>query len=104
MKPCYEIPDSNSNFQQTEHGRSASPGLHLTTRPSSGASRKASGFELVVRWSIRFVRRWHRRRAAIRALESLSDHYLRDIGLDRSQIISRVERNSYIGGNYTGGK
>lgn len=98
MKPCYESPDSNGSCQQARPGRSGSPGLHLTTRLASGASRKAGGLELAVQWSIRFVRRWHRRRAAIRVLESLSDHYLRDIGLDRSQITSRVERDIYTGG------
>jgi len=35
---------------------------------------------------------WRRRRATLRKLQTLSDHYLRDIGLDRSQIGSSFEQ------------
>lgn len=37
------------------------------------------------------ARRWHRKREAIRELNALSDHVLKDIGLSRAEIRSVVE-------------
>jgi uncharacterized protein YjiS (DUF1127 family) len=42
--------------------------------------------ELACRARIIAIRRRHRRRAAIRALEALDDRMLRDIGIDRGAI------------------
>lgn len=40
------------------------------------------------------IRRWHRKREAVRELSAMSDHILRDIGLSRGQIRSVVEELS----------
>ena len=40
-------------------------------------------------WSVHLI--WHFERAAIRQLNSLSDRQLKDIGLDRSEIIGAVK-------------
>ena len=45
-----------------------------------------------------WISRWRQRRTAIRELQALSDHYLTDIGLDRSQIVSTVEDIIETGG------
>ena len=37
------------------------------------------------------VRRWHDRRRAIRSLSALDDRLLRDIGIDRNQVIRVVD-------------
>ena len=38
------------------------------------------------------IRRWSRRRAAIRELSALNDRLLRDIGIDRCEIEAFVDR------------
>lgn len=38
-----------------------------------------------------WISRWRRRRVAIRQLQALNDHYLADLGLDRSQLAAGVE-------------
>lgn len=49
------------------------------------------------RMCIDYVIRWNRRRATIRSLQALNDHYLADIGLDRSQIVATVETRAQGG-------
>ena len=53
-------------------------------------------------WSTHLI--WHFERAAIRQLNSLSDRQLKDIGLDRSEIIgavkARMERRHRFGRYY----
>ena len=44
-----------------------------------------------VRRSAGWIALWRRRRAANLELRTLNDHYLRDIGLDRRQIVSPIE-------------
>jgi len=44
------------------------------------------------------ISRWRRRRIGIRKFQALNDHYLTDIGLDRSQIVSKVEEIIETGG------
>ncbi|WP_282611259.1 DUF1127 domain-containing protein [Pelagibius sp. Alg239-R121] len=53
----------------------------------------------MVSWIIEGIARWHRRRTTIRELQNLSDYYLTDIGLDRSQIVSTVEE--MVDGRFT---
>ena len=46
----------------------------------------------LVRRLLRRIATWHRRRAEHRALLQLDDHLLRDIGLDRLQVMDRATR------------
>lgn len=40
---------------------------------------------------------WYQRRALIRQLQNLNDHYLKDIGLERDEIVSFVKGISMSG-------
>ena len=46
-----------------------------------------------------WISRWRQRRAAIRELQLLNDHYLKDIGLERSQIASALDELPESGGH-----
>lgn len=88
MTANYEPPNLGSSFQQAHADR---PGREIDGIPSIRALRLVNGLESAVRRSVGGISRWRRRRTLIRKLQALSDHYLTDIGLDRSQIVSTVE-------------
>ena len=44
-----------------------------------------------------WVTDWYHRRALIRELQGLNDHYLKDIGLERGEIVSYVKGISMSG-------
>ena len=91
MNTNNEHPNLGSCFQQAHADRPERPG-RLTDRISSiGALRLVSGLESVISWSVGGISRWRHRRTAICKLQALNDHYLKDIGLDRSEIVSSVE-------------
>lgn len=46
-----------------------------------------------------WISHWRQRRAAIRELQGLNDHYLKDIGLERSEITSAVDGLPENGGH-----
>lgn len=98
MNPHYEPPDLGSSFQQAHADRPERPSREIDRIPSIGALRLVNGLESAVRQSIGRISRWHQRCTAIRELQALSDHYLTDIGLDRSQIVSTVEETIETGG------
>ena len=50
--------------------------------PNIDARLLAGGLEAAFCW----VFRWRRRRSTVRKLQHLSDHQLKDIGLDRAQV------------------
>ena len=98
MNPYCEPPNLGSSFQQAHADRPKRPGRRIDGILSIGALRLVNGLESAVRWSIGGISRWRQRRAAIRELQALSDHYLTDIGLDRSQIVSTVGEIIETGG------
>ncbi len=59
------------------------------SNPTGGASLHALGARVLR--LVKALRVRHKRHSAIRVLSSLSDHNLRDIGVDRSEIRSVVE-------------
>ncbi len=59
----------------------------------------ARGLEQLVRRTVVRIVQWRRRRATIRELQTWSDHYLKDIGLERSQIASAVDGIPESGGH-----
>ena len=94
MNPYYEIPKLGGRFQQAHAGRAEQPerlSRQIDGFPSIWALRLVNGLESAVRRSFGGISRWSQRRIVIRELQVLSDHYLTDIGLDRSQIVSTVE-------------
>ena len=91
MKPHDELADLAGNLQQAQVDRPRRPGRQIGGLPNIGAWRLVGGLVSALRRLVGGVSRWRRRRSAIRMLQALSDHHLRDIGLDRSQIVSRVE-------------
>ena len=91
MNPYYELSNLGNSFQQAHADRPDRPGRQIDGTPSIGALRLVNGLESAVRRSVGGISRWRQRRTAIRELQALSDHYLTDIGLDRSQIVSTVE-------------
>ena len=50
------------------------------------------GFSGLLLTGLRNSRRWHRRRLAVRELQSLDDRMLKDIGVPRGEIFHLVER------------
>ena len=80
MLPYQRHPNSGGSFQQLD----GPPGIRVL--------RLFSSLESLARQTAGWISRWCRRRADARKLQALSDHYLRDVGLDRSQIVSPFER------------
>ncbi len=66
-------------------------GRQLDGIPSIGALRLVSCLKSSVLHGVDWISRWHHRRIGIRKLQALNDHYLKDIGLDRSEVVSYVE-------------
>ena len=95
------IKDAMNRYYEPHHLGSSSQQPHIDWPepldrqidgiPGVGALRLANGLESAVRWSIGRISRWRQRHAAIREFQALSDHYLRDIGLNCSQVVSTVE-------------
>ena len=98
MSPYYELSNLDSRFQWTHADRPERPGQQIDGVMSIGVLRLINGLESAVRRSVGGISRWRQRRTAIRELQALSDHYLTDIGLDRSQIVSTVEEMIGNGG------
>ncbi len=71
--------------------RREGPGLWLPELPFVAASRFSGGLTSAALRAVGGLSRHCRRRAAIRKLRAMSDAALRDIGLDRSQVVSPVE-------------
>ncbi len=98
MNPYYALPNLGSSFQQAHADRPERPGRQIDGISSIGALRLVNGLESAVRRSVGGISRWRQRRTAIRELQALSEHPPRDIGLDRSQIVSTVEEIIETGG------
>ncbi len=91
MNPNYEPPNPGGSFRQAHADRPGRPSRQINGSPSIGALRLVDGLKSAVRRIAGGISRWRQRRTAIRELQALSDHYLKDIGLDRAQIVSTVE-------------
>ncbi len=78
------------------------PGERFLQAHAQGAERTGRTVNAVrrlVRRCVDLILQWHARRAAIRELQGLNDHYLKDIGLERSQIASAVDAITEKGGH-----
>lgn len=62
------------------------------TKLGSALSRLVAILEAMIRRRVQNMANNRRRRATIRTLRGLDDHLLTDVGLDRSQIVSAVDR------------
>lgn len=88
MNPYYELPKLGGGFR---YGRTGRFDRRVDAISSIGAFQLVNGLETAVRLIAGRISRWRRRRASIRELQALSDHQLKDIGLDRHRIVSAVE-------------
>ena len=91
MNPYYKHLNLCSNFQQAHADRPGRPGRQTDRIPGISALRLVNSLDSAVRWSVGGISRWRQRRTAIRKLQALNDHYLKDIGPDRFEIVSSVE-------------
>ncbi|WP_282611124.1 DUF1127 domain-containing protein [Pelagibius sp. Alg239-R121] len=90
MKFTYQPPNPGKRFRQSPADRPERPDHRI--RGILGFVPGIGVLLIVVRCRIiDEIARWHRRRTTIRALRDLNDYYLKDIGLDRSQIEATVE-------------
>lgn len=78
----------NNSFLQAHAER---PGGQICAVPRKRALQLVNDLELVVRRTISKIFHWWQRRTTIHKLQALNDHYLKDIGLNRSQIVSSVD-------------
>lgn len=92
MNANYELPNPGSSFQQAQTVLPERPSCQIDRIQHIGALRRANGLEAIIRRIVSGISRWHRRGIAIRQLRSLGDQRLADIGLDRSQIVSTVDK------------
>ena len=92
MNSDCELSDPSSCLRQVHAGRAGPSESRIAGFPSLGTVRLIKGLESAVRHCADGISRWRRRRTAIRELQALSDHYLTDVGLERSQIVSTVEK------------
>ncbi len=84
--------------EAAKHDPGKQPGCQLDDVPRRGALRLVDTLRSAIGWSLAALRRWRRRRATIRTLQTLSDHHLTDIGFDRAGIAATVEQRHGVGG------
>ena len=97
MYPDCGLPDLAGSSRRAQAERPERPSRRIGGFPSIGALRPAEALASALRPMVGAISRWRRRRKAIRALQGLSDRHLRDIGLDRDGIVSRVEESIEAG-------
>ncbi len=97
MNPYYELPNLGRSFQQAHADRAKRPDRQIGGITSIVALWLVNVLESAALRTVGGISRWRRRRTAIRELQALSDYYLTDIGLDRSQIVATVEKNIETG-------
>ena len=76
---------------------SGRPGVPNIAVPGIGVLRLIHCVVSTLHRSVDWACRWHQRRIGIRKLRALNDHYLADIGLDRSGIVAYVEESIGMG-------
>lgn len=69
-----------NNIQQT----------HADRNQGASVLRLINSLKSALRWCVGWILCWHQRSTAIRELQALNDHYLKDIGLERSEIVRSV--------------
>lgn len=95
INPIRGLSDSGG-FRQLRDGRADLPaqgGLPAEKADRSTVvcpAKQIYDEQSILRRLIATISRWRRRRAAIQQLQALNDHYLTDIGLERSDIASAV--------------
>lgn len=101
MNPCNEH-TTHCNSLQMPHKEQS----RQSNRPVGGiigisALLLTYGLKAIARRSVEWFSLWREQRFMIRKLQALSDHYLKDIGLERSEIVSMVkevtEMNTKLG-------
>lgn len=89
MKPGHKHPKLDSSFQKARAGR---PDRQVSRIPGIDLVWLVNGLKSAVCLSAVSIYRWHQQCTMIRKLQALSDHHLRDIGLNRTDIVSYVEK------------
>lgn len=98
MNPNYWQPSLGNFFRQGPVDRKSRSGKQIAGTLIGGVLWLFHGLGSAVRRSVGWISLWCQRRVAILELRALNDHYLRDIGLDRSQIVSPIEEIRETGG------
>ncbi|TQV72468.1 DUF1127 domain-containing protein [Denitrobaculum tricleocarpae] len=99
MNPTCGLPNPDSRFRGRRAGCPEAVELEpVEPEPAvrwqahlRSAHRELTHPESPLQRMIGGIVRWHRRRAAIRALRSLNDHSLADIGLERVRTVPALE-------------
>ncbi len=90
MNAHFNYPDLNNNFKQTHLERPVRADRQIDKIRNVGALRLVKVLASSIRQGVGRISRWIERRSAIHTLQALNDHYLKDIGMVRSQIVSSV--------------
>ena len=92
MSSCKQHSNLCSSFTQSQVNRQRQPGLKIEGLMGAILFRYRYSQQSLIRCSDKWISHWRARRIMIRRLQALNDHYLKDIGLERSDIVSMVEQ------------
>jgi uncharacterized protein YjiS (DUF1127 family) len=91
MNPCNEHTNPCNSLQKAHTDPQKQLNRQIDGIFGFSTFRLINGLESIVRRCVGRISHWRERHIMIRKLQALNEHYLKDIGLERSEIISMVE-------------